>query len=141
MKVEILGTEYECRRLSAAERLEWNLYLHYECERTFYSDLFALVEHLPACLQVEVIRKHSPPARLDSSMAIYYKLAVKPAAVRFLLDRVITHAVPKVTEENATYILMAIRHLIFDKAEPVTHDTEEKQKAALDTFKNLEGSD
>lgn len=142
MKVTILGTEYECRPLSAADRLDWNLYLHYECQKTFYSDLHRAVEYLPMALQVEVFRKHSPPARLDASMPLYYRNAFVPSAVRFLLDMVLVDVVLEVTKDNSTEIFLAVKHLIFEpKPPPVVTDTEEKQAEALETFANLERSE
>ena len=138
MEVDILGTEYECRALGPHERLRWNAYLSYECERTFYSDLFATLEDLPEHVQDAVMAKRSPPKRLKPSMPLYYRLASNPKAVRFLLDLLITGEPPEVTDDNAAGILLAVRDLIFGMGDPKLHDTPEKQEAALKTFETLE---
>jgi hypothetical protein len=139
MKVAILGTEYECRALSPADRLQWNLYLYQECLRTFYSDLHTATEDLPTALQEAIFRKHSPPRRLDRSMPLYYRLATTPPAVRVLLEMVLQDEAPEVTSTNATEILLAVRHLIFTEQKPVLIDTKEKQAAAAEIFAALEG--
>lgn len=140
MLVTIGDTDYECRPLSPAARLQWNLYLLDQCERTFYSDLFATVEHLPAVIQQVVMAEHSPPARLDVSMPLYYKLATMPWAVRYLLEMVVEGDLPDVDADNAPGIFLALRQLIFSKPEPVLHDTEAKQQAAAEVFAAVEGA-
>lgn len=138
MKVSIFGTEYECRPLGAAKRLRWNLYLQNECWRTFYSDLYERIEHIPTAIQQVIMQKHSPPARLDASMALYYQVASTPQAVRVLVEMVVQGDPPEVTKENAIEILLDLKHLIFTTEKPVLIDTKEKQAAALETFAAME---
>ena len=140
MKLTILGIEHECRHLSPANRLRWNLYLHTVCLGSFYSDLHATIEHLPTVVQVAIIRQHSPPARLDASMPLYYKLATTPAAVRYFLELVVDGEPPEVTRDNASEIFLAVKQLIAAAPPPMVTDTEEKQDAALKEFETLEGS-
>ncbi len=137
MRVEILGTEYECRRLSGTDRSRWFAWVHNETLRTFYSDLYARVEFLPEPLQVEVFRKESPPARVDLASPVCYRVASTPPAVRHLLELVATDWTAEVTEENADHILTALKP-VFSLVPAPTLDTPAKQQAARDTFSRLE---
>lgn len=139
MRVEILGTEYECHPLSAGDRLQWNLTVHYECLRTFYSDLHERVEHLPADLQAVVFGKHSPPERLDASMPLYYKTVCTRNCLEVALMMVCHEDIecPTFEDHEAPSIFSAIRHLILDSGAP-TLDTPERQQAAQEVFDKLE---
>ncbi len=137
MLLEILGTEYECRQLSGADRGRWFKWVHNEVLRTFYSDLYARVDFLPLPLQVAVFRKEWPPDRVDLSSAVCYRVASTPAAVRQLLELVATDWEIEVTAENADEILTALKP-VFALAKAPTLDSAEKQQAAQDTFAKLE---
>jgi hypothetical protein len=138
MKVEILGTQYECRTLSAADKFRWNQFIAYEILRTWYSDLYSRVESLPTAVQVAVFTKESPPDRVDPCSLDYHRVASTPAAVRYLLGLVATDWTVEVTEYNAPKILLALRPVIFPERRLPTLDTPEKQAAAKDTFGKLE---
>jgi len=137
MRVEILGTEYECRQLSGADRARWFKWVHNEVLRTFYSDLFERVDFLPLPLQVAVFEKESPPERVDLSSPVCYRVASTPAAVRQLLELVATDWEIEVTAQNADEILTALKP-VFAVAKAPTLDTAERQQAAQEVFDKLE---
>ena len=138
MRVEILGTEYDYRTLSATDRKAWSQYVHYEVLRTFYSDLYDRVEGLPTALQVAVFQKESTPARVDPSSPDYYRVASTPAGVRYLLGLVATDWALEVTEQNAAEILLALREVLFPPQPPPPLDNAEIRQAQADTFAKLE---
>jgi len=140
MRLEILGTEYECRQLCRADRDRWFGFVHNEILRTFYSDLHSRVDFLPLPLQVAVFSKESPPKRVDLSSPVCYRVASTPAAVRRLLELVATDWELEVTAENADEILTALKP-VFVLAKAPTLDTAEKQQAAQDTFSKLGEND
>lgn len=143
MRLKILGTEYECRHLTKPDQLRWYLQLHYECENTFYSDLYERVENLPAAAQEAVFRTQSPPKAIRFGSTLYYKLATRPRVLGDLLCLIIPgeDLVPKVTKSNAMEILLAVSPFIGKAPPPMVTDTEEKQQAAQDTFDKLEKTD
>jgi hypothetical protein len=139
MRVTILGEERECRRLSGTDLKAWTQYVYYEQLRTFYSDLYSRVDFLPEALQVAVFQQEQPPDRPDPHSPGYYRVALTPAAVRYLLELVATDWTVEVTEDNAEEILLSLTP-VFRRDQGPTLDTAERQQAAQEIFDKLEGN-